>query len=538
MTLPRTVADVAVRACGVRGGVHRPDVSQRLRAAVAVRGRAGRLTCTSSWGCRSPRRRRWPDHRRVRRRDAPLRRDRAGAVGGLREGPAQGRRDARAPGRVPRRPHEGVLFVGRAQEKTALFRTEKAPRRRRQVLSRGSSRPPGWSTTSTSTAWTPTSGRSSSSSAPTSRTTPSCASTATSGPSGRPPRPGSGSTRWTTRSPRSTTRPRCRRSATSWDPEQIDALLRKWLAILPHPFTAADRAAGYRYDISILQAEFSLTQMLDAPVSGRIFFEQVIRDNLDLGRPDQVSLIFDRRLIHRPARHPRTVPHPGHHRRGHPEPARRLQALQDQAVPQGRTGAAHRDHHQRHPRLRDRQTADQPARPAGGRLLRQPAPARRPTTQPRPDHRQPTRSPPSPTPSPPPPGPASPACASPSPAATPCCPRCCSSGSSPAASPTATCATSPPSSAACPDRHRRADHLRPAPAAHPRPHRTHPAHPPLPGHRHRPAHRHVPHPRPRPAPPHRPRPLTAPPRHPARYAPPHAYQTAIDHLTRQAGLAA
>ena len=27
-------------------------------------------------------------------------------------------------------------------------------------------------------------------------------------------------------------------------PEQIDALLRKWLAILPHPFTAADRAAG------------------------------------------------------------------------------------------------------------------------------------------------------------------------------------------------------------------------------------------------------------------------------------------------------
>jgi hypothetical protein len=82
-------------------------------------------------------------------------------------------------------------------------------------------------------------------------------------------------------------------------PGQIDALLRKWLAILPHPFTAADRAAGYRYDISILQAEFSLTQMLDQPVSGRVFFEQVIRDNLDAGRPDQVSLIFDRRLMSR-----------------------------------------------------------------------------------------------------------------------------------------------------------------------------------------------------------------------------------------------
>jgi hypothetical protein len=78
--------------------------------------------------------------------------------------------------------------------------------------------------------------------------------------------------------------------------DQIDALLRKWLARLPHPFTAADRAAGYRYQLSILQAEFSLTQMLDAPISGRIFFEQVIRDNLDLGRPDRVSLVFARQV--------------------------------------------------------------------------------------------------------------------------------------------------------------------------------------------------------------------------------------------------
>jgi hypothetical protein len=78
--------------------------------------------------------------------------------------------------------------------------------------------------------------------------------------------------------------------------EQIDALLRKWLAILPHPFTAADRAAGYRYEVAVWQAEFSLTQVLDRPISGRVFFEQAIRDNLDAGRPDQVALIFDRRV--------------------------------------------------------------------------------------------------------------------------------------------------------------------------------------------------------------------------------------------------
>ena len=80
---------------------------------------------------------------------------------------------------------------------------------------------------------------------------------------------------------------------------KIDALLRKWLRLLPHPFTAADRKAGYRYDISILQAEFSTTQVLDRPVHGRLFFEQVIRENLDLGRPEEIKLIFNRRMPRR-----------------------------------------------------------------------------------------------------------------------------------------------------------------------------------------------------------------------------------------------
>src|ERR1700678_4057152 len=81
--------------------------------------------------------------------------------------------------------------------------------------------------------------------------------------------------------------------------EKIDALLRKWLRLLPHPYTAADRTAGYRYQVSILQAEFSLTQVLDRPVTGRVFFEEVIRENPDIGRPSQVQLIFDRRVSRR-----------------------------------------------------------------------------------------------------------------------------------------------------------------------------------------------------------------------------------------------
>jgi hypothetical protein len=81
--------------------------------------------------------------------------------------------------------------------------------------------------------------------------------------------------------------------------DKINALLRKWLARLPHPFTAADRKAGYRYEISILQAEFSLTQVFDKPQHGRLFFENVIRENLDLGRPEEVRLIFNRRISSR-----------------------------------------------------------------------------------------------------------------------------------------------------------------------------------------------------------------------------------------------
>ena len=84
------------------------------------------------------------------------------------------------------------------------------------------------------------------------------------------------------------------RAADGLSAEKIDGLLRKWLAKLPHPFTQKDRAAGYRYQISILQSEFALTQVLDQPVHGRVFFEEVIRENLDLGRPDQVQLIFGR----------------------------------------------------------------------------------------------------------------------------------------------------------------------------------------------------------------------------------------------------
>src|SRR5450631_2365592 len=80
----------------------------------------------------------------------------------------------------------------------------------------------------------------------------------------------------------------------SLGPEDIDRIFCKWLDRIPLPLRPEDRRAGYDWDLSIWQMEVSLTQIFDRPLRGREFFEEVIRDNLDLGRPDRVQLIFDR----------------------------------------------------------------------------------------------------------------------------------------------------------------------------------------------------------------------------------------------------
>jgi hypothetical protein len=73
----------------------------------------------------------------------------------------------------------------------------------------------------------------------------------------------------------------------------------RWLYRLPSPLTAKDRRAGYRYQLSILQLEVSRTEVFDRPLHGRQFFEAVIHDHLDLGRPEKLQLLFHRRLPRR-----------------------------------------------------------------------------------------------------------------------------------------------------------------------------------------------------------------------------------------------
>ncbi len=79
-------------------------------------------------------------------------------------------------------------------------------------------------------------------------------------------------------------------------PDDVDRFFRRWLQRLPHPFSRRDRVAGYRYQLSIWQMELSLTHVFDRPLHGRQFFEEVLRENLDLGRPDRIQLLFGRQI--------------------------------------------------------------------------------------------------------------------------------------------------------------------------------------------------------------------------------------------------
>ncbi|MGH2523480.1 MAG: hypothetical protein ACRDH2_13330, partial [Anaerolineales bacterium] len=76
----------------------------------------------------------------------------------------------------------------------------------------------------------------------------------------------------------------------------MQAFFDRWSQRLPWPMTPQDRAAGYDHRLALSQLEVSLTHVFDRPVQGRHFFEAVIRENLDLGRPHRVGLLFPLRI--------------------------------------------------------------------------------------------------------------------------------------------------------------------------------------------------------------------------------------------------
>lgn len=80
------------------------------------------------------------------------------------------------------------------------------------------------------------------------------------------------------------------------DTEKIQVLFDRWVEQLPWPISPQQRAAGYAHQLSIWQLEVSRTQVFQDPEQGWALVEALIRDNLDLGRPERISLIFERKV--------------------------------------------------------------------------------------------------------------------------------------------------------------------------------------------------------------------------------------------------
>ena len=64
----------------------------------------------------------------------------------------------------------------------------------------------------------------------------------------------------------------------------------------PDPAAAdgADRDAGYWWELSMRQIETSRTLVFDQDCHARAFFEALLCENMDLGRPENVELLFRR----------------------------------------------------------------------------------------------------------------------------------------------------------------------------------------------------------------------------------------------------
>lgn len=77
-------------------------------------------------------------------------------------------------------------------------------------------------------------------------------------------------------------------------PGTVQVWFERWMARLPLPLTGADRDAGYWWELSMRQTETSRTLVFDHDVHARAFFEALLCENMDLGRPENVELLFRR----------------------------------------------------------------------------------------------------------------------------------------------------------------------------------------------------------------------------------------------------
>jgi hypothetical protein len=79
-------------------------------------------------------------------------------------------------------------------------------------------------------------------------------------------------------------------------PGDVQGFFDRWIDVIPTPFTAVDRAAGYWWELSMRQVEVSRTLVFNDPRRARGFFEALVTDNIGIGRPEAVAVVFARQV--------------------------------------------------------------------------------------------------------------------------------------------------------------------------------------------------------------------------------------------------
>jgi hypothetical protein len=77
-------------------------------------------------------------------------------------------------------------------------------------------------------------------------------------------------------------------------PGTVQVWFERWMARIPLPLDDGDRDAGFWWELSMRQVETSRTLVFDDDVHARAFFEALLCENMDLGRPENVELLFRR----------------------------------------------------------------------------------------------------------------------------------------------------------------------------------------------------------------------------------------------------
>lgn len=86
------------------------------------------------------------------------------------------------------------------------------------------------------------------------------------------------------------------RACDAFNSETVRRFLSRWLKQIPLPLEDQDRQNGYKHNFSLYQVEYCRNHIFKDTGTLNRLFDQLIRDNMNLGRPEWLKILFDRQI--------------------------------------------------------------------------------------------------------------------------------------------------------------------------------------------------------------------------------------------------